>query len=122
MGSDSELIRLEAYVGRLLDEFSHLRAEKQQLEQQLQEQQAENKRLKKALDSVDSERTDICGRVNSLIERLERWESELEGDTPDDAFLEQKTSRNEALDQTPGQEKRARAEEAGTAQKRLFNT
>ena len=121
MGSDSELIRLEAYVGRLLDEFSHLRAEKRQLEQQLQEQHTENKRLMKALGSVDDERTAVCDRVNSLIERLERWESELEGDAPDDVFLGQKTSRNEALDPDSGQEKRAKAEDAGTAQKRLFN-
>ncbi len=91
MGRDSELIRLEAYVGRLLDEFSNLRVEKQRLEQEIQEQYTENKRLKKALELVDSERTDVSDRVSSLIERLEQWESELEIDAPADGFLGQVT-------------------------------
>lgn len=93
MARDSELIRLEEYVDKLLGEFSSVKAEKQRLEELLKEQKVENKRLADALNSVDSERTDVCDRVTSIISRLERWESELEGDvqipeTPDQEAAE----------------------------------
>lgn len=81
MASDSELIRLEEYVDKLLGEFSTVKAEKLRLEQLLREQQAENKRLVDVLNSVDSERTDVSDRVTSIIARLERWEADLENDT-----------------------------------------
>ena len=80
MARESELIRLEEFVERLLGEFTSIKAEKQRLELLLREQQAENQRLQEALDSVDSERTDVCDRVTSIIARLERWEADLDGE------------------------------------------
>lgn len=82
MARDSEWIRLEEYVEKLLGEFSSVKAERQRLEKLLREQQAENKRLTEALNSVDSERTDVCDRVTSIISRLERWEADLDNDPP----------------------------------------
>ena len=83
MARESELIRLEEFVERLLGEFSSIKAEKQQLELLLREQQAENQRLQEALDSVDSERTDVRDRVSSIIARLERWEADLDSEAQD---------------------------------------
>jgi chromosome segregation ATPase len=80
MARESELIRLEEFVEKLLGEFTSIKAEKQRLELLLREQQDENHRLQEALDSVDSERTDVCDRVTSIIARLERWEADLDGE------------------------------------------
>lgn len=114
MGKDSELIRLEEYVERLLIGFTGLKVENQRLEQELEEQKTENSQLKQALESVDSERTDVCGRVTSLIERLERWESELESEPPD----------NKAYDSEPDDEEEETLSEednGGTVQGSLFS-
>lgn len=119
MGRDDELIRLEVYVGRLLDEFSHLRVEKERLEQELQEKHLENKHLKQALDSVDSERLDVSDRVSTLIERLEQWESELEGDVSTDGSLRSAMADDEVPDRDEADQ--GDGEDGGTVQKNLFN-
>ena len=113
MGRDSELVRLEKHVERLLEEFTNLRAEKQRLEQEVLEQQAESRRLREVLDGVDSERTDVCDRVNSLIERLERWESELESDESTAGSREQGFADAEIPEQMPEEEDGVSEEEAG---------
>ena len=110
MGSDSELKRLEKYIDRLLKGYTALKAEKQQIEQQLtghqsdntqvkkeleqtakqlKEQQAENAKIRKELDSLDSERGVMRDRVSNLISQIERWEAEIgeqesSGDTDDE--------------------------------------
>ena len=78
MGSESELIRLEKYIERLLKGYTALKAEKQQVEQNLQKQKTENDKLQKELNSLDSERGSIRDRVNSLIGQIEQWESEVD--------------------------------------------
>ena len=71
MGSDSELIRLEQYIERLLAGFSELKKEKQKIEQQLGTLQAENDQLKQELDSLDTDRDVMRDRVNSLIGQID---------------------------------------------------
>lgn len=78
MKKESEIQKLENYVETLLEGYTTLKAEKSRLEWDLLEQQAESSRLQQLLDNMDSERGEVSSRVSSLIERIERWESESE--------------------------------------------
>lgn len=92
MAKESELVRLEKHIERLLAGYSDLQAEKLQLEAKLRDLRSENDRIRKELQTMDSEREEVCGRVTSLISRIERWESETEGRPSDDVPLEEVVS------------------------------
>lgn len=121
MGSESELIRLEKYIERLLKGYTALKAEKQQVEQNLQKQKTETDKLQKELNSLDSERGSIRDRVNSLIGQIEQWESEVgeesgEGDSDDDSEEEDPEE-----DDLPEPEAMSEEERGGGIQKKLFS-
>lgn len=121
MGSESELIRLEKYIERLLKGYTALKAEKQQVEQNLQKQKTETDKLQKELNSLDSERGSIRDRVNSLIGQIEQWESEVgeesgEGDSDDDSEEEDPEE-----DDLPEPVEMSEEERGGGVQKKLFS-
>ena len=121
MGSESELIRLEKYIERLLKGYTALKAEKQQVEQNLQKQKTETDKLQKELNSLDSERGSIRDRVNSLIGQIEQWESEVgeesgEGDSDDDS-----EEADPEEDDLPEPEEMSEEERGGGVQKKLFS-
>ena len=89
MEYESEIKRLEDIVERLLEGYTGLKAEIKKKEQEVQAQQnendqlrqqveAENDQLRQQVEAMESERGDLGGRVSSLIDRIEIWESELE--------------------------------------------
>jgi predicted nuclease with TOPRIM domain len=78
MEHESEIKRLEDIVERLLEGYTGLKAEIRKKEQEVRAQQAENDQLRQQVKTMDSERGDLGGRVSSLIDRIEIWESELE--------------------------------------------
>jgi len=89
MEYESEIKRLEDFVERLLAGYTELKTEIKQQGQQLQLHQQENDRLRQQIETMELERGDLGGRVSSLIDRIETWESELEmtesgSDSPDD--------------------------------------
>ena len=131
MGSESELIRLEKYIERLLKGYTALKAEKQQVEQNLQKQKTETDKLQKELNSLDSERGSIRDRVNSLIGQIEQWESEVgeesgEGDSDDDSEEEDPEEEDPEEedpeeDDLPEPEEMSEEERGGGVQKKLFS-
>lgn len=89
MEYESEIKRLEDFVERLLAGYTELKAEIKKQAQELQAQQHKNDQLQQQIESMELERGDLGGRVSTLIERIEAWESELEvteiaGDPSDD--------------------------------------
>lgn len=98
---DSELLRLEQFVEKLLQKFSSLKAERDHLLQSVEEKQkaiADHKltikekdvaiaardekiaELKAQLSVKDDERDEISNKVNSIMEQIELWELALEED------------------------------------------
>lgn len=78
MEYESEIKRLEDIVERLLEGYTGLKAEIKKKEQEIQAQQYENGQLHQQIEAMESERGDLGGRVSTLIDRIEIWESELE--------------------------------------------
>ncbi len=78
MEYESEIKRLEEIVERLLEGYTGLKAEIRQKEQEVRAQQSENDQLRQQIKAMESERGDLGGRVSTLIDRIEIWESELD--------------------------------------------
>lgn len=78
MEYESEIKRLENIVERLLEGYTGLKAEIKKKEQEVQAQQYENDQLRQKVEAMESERGDLGGRVSTLINRIEIWESELD--------------------------------------------
>ena len=78
MEYESEIKRLEDIVERLLEGYTGVKAEIKKKEQEIQAQQYENDQLRQQIEAMESERGDLGGRVSTLIDRIEIWESELE--------------------------------------------
>ncbi len=81
MARDNELLRLERHIEQLLQRFAAVRDEKRRLERELTAAVADNEHLRGQLEEMTEERQDMTTRVDSLIDRIERWQSEL----PDEA-------------------------------------
>jgi chromosome segregation ATPase len=79
MEYESEIKRLEDIVEHLLEGYTGLKAEIRQKDQEVQAQKSENDQLRQQVEAMESERGDLGGRVSTLIDRIETWESELEG-------------------------------------------
>ena len=77
---DSELVRLEKFVSKLLDNFRELKAENARLAADLQHRNETIANLEEKLADNASERGDISSRVNRLIEQIEDLEHGLEED------------------------------------------
>ena len=78
MCQESELSRLEQFVGKLLSQFSALRREKNELEQKLAEQTERIEQLQSTLSSSDTRQIEVSQRLGSLVARIEQWEQEFE--------------------------------------------
>ena len=125
MGSDSELIRLEQYIERLLDGYAKLKKEKQNIEQRLVDLQAANENYKQELDSLDSERGVRRARVTSLIGQIEQWETEIAEDAGGDDSAggdeEDEEAEEDPEDGEPPAKKKSKAGKSAKAQKNLFS-
>ncbi len=115
MGNDSELLRLEQFVEKLLQKFSSLKAERDHLLQSVAEKRsdiADHKlvikekedviaardekiaQLEAQLSEKDDERVAISTKVSSIMEQIESWELSLEEDDaaglqPDESSVEE---------------------------------
>lgn len=121
MEHESEIKRLEDIVERLLEGYTGLKAEIKKKEQEIQAQQYENDQLRQQIEAMESERGDLGGRVSTLIDRIEIWESELEvteydSDDTDDLTDELESVPEKSEEQTGEQGD----ESAGGVQGSLF--
>lgn len=121
MEHESEIKRLEDIVERLLEGYTGLKAEIKKKEQEIQAQQYENDQLRQQIEAMESERGDLGGRVSTLIDRIEIWESELEvteydSDDADDLTDELESVPEKSEEQTDEQGD----ESAGGVQGSLF--
>ena len=87
MENTTELVRLEQFVETLLNKYNDLKAQFHALEETLSEREAtlhdrENEctALKQEIANLRNERSEVGGRVVGLIDRIEQWESEQEGE------------------------------------------
>lgn len=84
MDRDTELQRLEQFVDKLLTSFAELKEEKKILLKKLKDRDALIEELQGNIASKDNERSEISMRVGKLVEQIEDWELELDGDSNDD--------------------------------------
>jgi chromosome segregation ATPase len=78
MEQGSELQRLEKFVEKILTRFSALKAEKEQLDQELFERDLLIEELRESISSKETERNEISERVNKIVDQIEEWEINLE--------------------------------------------
>jgi hypothetical protein len=85
MSKDSELLRLEQFVEKLLVKYTELKKVKEQLVVDLGERDAQIGSLQGNISTKDTERDEISVRVNKLVDQIEEWELSLdEEDIEDD--------------------------------------
>jgi len=89
-----DLGRLENVVGKLLADFNDLKAEKNKLENLLQQKNNEIDALQEAVDKVHSERTQVHQRVSGILSSIEKWEEHQSSQGQDDS--EEKGSEKSA--------------------------
>jgi chromosome segregation ATPase len=76
MENNAELVRLEQFVDTLLNKYNDLKGRFHALEATLSERDNECAALKKDIDRLKEERSEVGSRVSSLLGRIEQWESE----------------------------------------------
>ncbi|MCL7487794.1 MAG: hypothetical protein M8357_06450 [Desulfobulbaceae bacterium] len=80
MENKSELVRLEEFVDNLLVRYRQLKESCMTMESMLEERDAECAKMQETIAELRSERGVVGERVAGLIERIEQWEKEMEGD------------------------------------------
>jgi predicted nuclease with TOPRIM domain len=122
MDRDTELLRLEQFVEKLLLSFAELKEEKKQLLSKLEDRdgsivdlkdnikelESNIAELEGNISSKDNERTEISLRVGKLVEQIEDWELGLDDDVED-------VVASDDIDE-------ATVEEEGRVQHNLFST
>lgn len=96
MAQDSELQKLEAFVAKLLQKFSELKAQNGVLQQELQERDSLIDVLQGDISTQESERSEISHRVNSLVDQFEDWELSL--DEPETESYQEPVVETQAVD------------------------
>lgn len=93
MAQESELLKLESFVSKVLESYKELKAENGRLTAQLKERNAIIESLEEKLEISASERSDISDRVNKLIEQIEDLETDLSEPLERDSEGSAETSR-----------------------------
>lgn len=78
MDKHNELLRLEEFIDNLLAEHKKMKKNCAALEALLEERNAECAGLKETIEELRGERNLVGERVAGLIDRIEKWENELE--------------------------------------------
>ena len=78
MDKGSDIARLEEFVENLLAKYKQARKECATLEAMLEERDGECEKLKATIEELCGERSVVGEKVSGLIERIEKWEKELE--------------------------------------------
>jgi len=100
---EEELVRLERFVEKLLENYNALKSEYNILKERLLEKDQENKELQATLDRFQNDRKVMHSRVAGLIDKIEDWERAQETYEDGTSFSEKEQRRETAsgeLDQT----------------------
>ncbi len=81
MSQESELIRLENYVGKLLQSFREQKDENTRLMLELQDREETISNLREQVATNERERNEIGDRVSRMIGRIEDWETNMVEET-----------------------------------------
>ncbi len=85
MENTTELVRLEQFVDKLLNQYNELKAKIRALEVTLQERDSHCTSLQDTIAELRSERSVVGDRVAGLIDRIEQWEAaQIEGEGLED--------------------------------------
>ncbi|NOX80590.1 MAG: hypothetical protein GXP57_05795 [Deltaproteobacteria bacterium] len=76
MENTTELVRLEQFVDKLLNQYNELKAKFRALEVTLQERDSHCASLQDTIAELRGERSMVGDRVAGLIDRIEQWEAE----------------------------------------------
>lgn len=76
MENNTELVRLEEFVDKLLVKYNQLKSDYHALQDTLRDRDAECADLKNNIFNLSTERTEVGNRVSGLIDRIEQWENE----------------------------------------------
>lgn len=123
MEQESELQRLEKFVEKILTRFSALKAEKEQLEQDVFERDMLIEELRDNIASKVTERDEISDRVNKIVDQIEEWEINLDSDkvaTADNA-PEEKDFDGEEMDSDGQDSEQSDVDEEKHVQHELFS-
>jgi chromosome segregation ATPase len=105
MAKDNELLRLERHIEQLLQRFAAVRDENRRLEGELSTAVADNEQLRRDLGAMTEERQEMTTRVDSLIDRIEKWQTELPDETvPSDAAWASRPATKEDHSETDEQQ------------------
>lgn len=97
MSQESELVRLENFVNKLLEQFGQLKEENGRLTQELQQRDETIDDLKGQLEDNHLEKVEIGDRVSSIIGKIEDWESTLGAESGLDGIPPNDPSRQGSL-------------------------
>ena len=76
MENNTELVRLEEFVDKLLTKYNQLKADYHALQETLREREAECASLKNNVFDLSTEKTEVGNRVSGLLGRIQQWEAE----------------------------------------------
>lgn len=77
MTKEADLVKLESVVTSLMGRFNALKQEKSELEAQLEAKEERIDELNEQINSLTTEKSDVRGRVSSLLGSIEDWEQNL---------------------------------------------
>ncbi len=118
MEQESELQRLEKFVEKILTRFSALKAEKEQLEQDVFERDMLIEELRDNIASKVTERSEISDRVNKIVDQIEEWEVNLDSG---EVATADKASEETDFDGEEGDPENSDADEEKHVQHDLFS-
>lgn len=97
MAQESELVKLEKFVSKLLESYRELKADNGRLQEELSDRQATIATLEDKLAQGYSERGEISNRVSKLIEQIEELETDLGESITKEGATSQDSSRQGSL-------------------------
>ncbi len=83
MTKEADLIKLESVVTSLMGRYNALKQEKNELDAQLEAKEEKIDELNEQINSLADEKSDVHGRVSSLLGSIEEWEQNLDVDQQD---------------------------------------
>jgi uncharacterized coiled-coil DUF342 family protein len=82
MEQNEGLARLEQFVERLIASHNQLKAENSRITAELQVKEQENVELRKTVEDLRDNRSEMHSRVTGLLERIDTWEKTFDQESP----------------------------------------
>lgn len=83
MEQNEGLARLEQFVERLIASHNQLKAETSRVTAELRAKELENVELRKTVEDLRENRSEMHSRVTGLLERIDTWEKTFDQERPD---------------------------------------